>query len=321
MNIKYRVGLLSNNALPTALLRQIPHSCSIYRRTCSASPTADQHPPQRIAIQKTGTLRSRRCTQRMQLAATVTCTIPSTRTAPRSIASEVREGRLLYVQPRRSNSSVKPRLHHCGPMVKDGYELGYMAGGPGVALRVYEYEVCVSAQGDPARYCLLRVFAYRQILNHSTPSPPRADTSLTLGLRMSVNTLLQERRSFMELTRNVSNSSPCGGLNATVITPLRNGIPVAGLDWKAKAATAAPLVSQPSGSRCLEKGCVFPAAYEGRCLHHERQAREPIFFSSYQPSRVLVERGKFGLPDGEIDTSRSEDRQRLAALRQSFLES
>src|SRR5215472_11004480 len=42
--------------------------------------------------------------------------------------------------------------------------------------------------------------------------------------------------------------------------------------------------------RCMEKGCVFPAApgVEGRCLHHQRQRQEPVLYSSNQPSSALV---------------------------------
>lgn len=77
--------------------------------------------------------------------------------------------------------------------------------------------------------------------------------------------------------------------------------------------------------RCVEKGCVFPAApgVEGRCLHHQRQQQEPGLYSSHQPSSALVGRGKFGPPRAdEIDPSagkRGFDRRRLMAERERFL--
>jgi hypothetical protein len=76
--------------------------------------------------------------------------------------------------------------------------------------------------------------------------------------------------------------------------------------------------------RCSERGCVFPATDgEGRCLQHQRQWREPIFYSSHQPSSALLEQGKFGPVRteqvGGAGTGRTGDRRRLAAERQSFL--
>ena len=77
--------------------------------------------------------------------------------------------------------------------------------------------------------------------------------------------------------------------------------------------------------RCVEKGCVFPAApdLEGRCLHHGRQLREPGLYSSHQPSSALVGRGKFGPPRAEEFEpgagKRGLDRRRLMAERERFL--
>ncbi|GEM_PF-2358547 len=95
------------------------------------------------------------------------------------------------------------------------------------------------------------------------------------------------------------------------------------LRWKpsnpGEAEIAVPL---PSNPRCAERGCVFPAAPDtaGMCLHHYRQIQEPILFASHQPTRAVVERGRFGIPEHEVDTSRLRDRRRLAALREAFLE-
>jgi hypothetical protein len=74
--------------------------------------------------------------------------------------------------------------------------------------------------------------------------------------------------------------------------------------------------------RCSTKGCVFPAAAHGmgKCRHHELEEREPRHFFSCQPTQLVLDRARFGLPDEECDNSRSRDRRRLAALREQFLE-
>lgn len=83
-------------------------------------------------------------------------------------------------------------------------------------------------------------------------------------------------------------------------------------------------ISAPAGDnrRCGEKGCVFPAAQRtmGVCLHHHRQRREPAFYHSLQPTGLLMDAVKFGLPNTPRDRSRLEDRHRLAAIREQFLE-
>ena len=93
--------------------------------------------------------------------------------------------------------------------------------------------------------------------------------------------------------------------------------------WKpvSRAEILIPLVPAPDG-RCAEKGCVFPAAPkgQGKCLHHYRQVSEPMVFSSHQPTRVVLERGRLGAPEAEVDTSRNRDRRQLAAIREAFLE-
>ena len=80
---------------------------------------------------------------------------------------------------------------------------------------------------------------------------------------------------------------------------------------------------QPLG-RCREKGCVFPAVdSQGRCLQHQRQWCEPVFYSSHQPSSALIEQGRFG--DVRLDRFREPkaghayDRRRMAAEREEFL--
>ena len=76
--------------------------------------------------------------------------------------------------------------------------------------------------------------------------------------------------------------------------------------------------------RCSEKGCVFPAIAPdgGRCHQHDLECREPDLFGSQQPSMLLLDRAKFGLPDSEAQAreSRLNDRRRLARQRERFLE-
>lgn len=84
-----------------------------------------------------------------------------------------------------------------------------------------------------------------------------------------------------------------------------------------------PSAWRPLG-RCSEKGCVFPAIdAEGRCLQHQRQWREPVFYSSHQPSSALIEQGRFGPSKLEYLTdpkgSYGHDRRRLDAEREDFL--
>lgn len=100
--------------------------------------------------------------------------------------------------------------------------------------------------------------------------------------------------------------------------------PFAGvLTWRAASMRKPTVEPAPLRSpRCAERGCVFPAAPgpDGKCLHHLRQTREPILFSSYQPTRAVLDRGRFGVPGEEVDTSRNRDRRQLVAMREAFLE-
>jgi hypothetical protein len=82
---------------------------------------------------------------------------------------------------------------------------------------------------------------------------------------------------------------------------------------------------EAAAQRCSEKGCVFPAAGggTGKCRQHQRQYREPALFTSLQPSTLLLDRAKFGLPDSDSSeprVSRSSDRRRQTKLWQAFLE-
>jgi len=73
--------------------------------------------------------------------------------------------------------------------------------------------------------------------------------------------------------------------------------------------------------RCCQKACVFPAqpGCRGECAYHRRQSLEPACFQSLQPSFLLLDQAKFGLPDSEPDDARVRDRNRLAAERVRFM--
>jgi len=74
-------------------------------------------------------------------------------------------------------------------------------------------------------------------------------------------------------------------------------------------------------TRCRHKACVFPAQLgaHGECAYHRRQSAEPGCFQSLQPSSLLLDQAKFGLPDTEPDDGRVQDRNRLAAERVRYL--
>jgi len=73
--------------------------------------------------------------------------------------------------------------------------------------------------------------------------------------------------------------------------------------------------------RCSHKACVFPAHPDahGECAYHRRQAAEPGCFQSVQPSHLLLDQARFGLPDSEPEDGRVQDRNRLAAERVRFM--
>ena len=73
--------------------------------------------------------------------------------------------------------------------------------------------------------------------------------------------------------------------------------------------------------RCCERGCVFPAqpGGHGDCAYHRRQSLEPSCFQSQQPSFLLLDQARFGLPDSEPEDERVRDRHRLAAERVRFM--
>ncbi len=125
----------------------------------------------------------------------------------------------------------------------------------------------------------------------------------------------------MEFCQNVSKPFNLRGLPKTIANPAPETMLLPNLDprpWQD------PLPNRPAtaSGRCSERGCVFPAAgtATGRCRQHERQAREPILFSSHQPTRVVLESGRFDVPEADGESLRSRDRRRMAALREAFLE-
>jgi len=81
------------------------------------------------------------------------------------------------------------------------------------------------------------------------------------------------------------------------------------------------LPSKSARARCCYKGCVFPAQTAGRgeCAHHLLQWLEPDCFQSQQPSLLLLDQARFGLPDSEPDDERLRDRHRLAEQRVQFM--
>jgi hypothetical protein len=107
-----------------------------------------------------------------------------------------------------------------------------------------------------------------------------------------------------------------GGPRAGLSSP-SSGVRQTGL-W----STSLPAPGSAPGLRCSEKGCIFPATESGtgKCLLHDLEEREPALFLSCQPTMLLLDQAKFGLPDPEADYSRARDRRRLATLREEFLE-
>jgi len=101
---------------------------------------------------------------------------------------------------------------------------------------------------------------------------------------------------------------------------------VAGISPSLESRVSSPaepgvLGGGPFPPRCCQKACVFPAqpGCRGECAYHRRQSLEPGCFQSLQPSSLLLEQVKFGLPDSEPDDARVRDRNRLAAERMRFM--
>ena len=102
-----------------------------------------------------------------------------------------------------------------------------------------------------------------------------------------------------------------------------SGLPLTCARGPNPAASATPAPPAPGGAsgRCAVKGCIFPVARGGiQCLLHDLAEKEPKHFLSVQPSVLLLDQAKFGVPDSDYDDSRARDRRRLAALREKFRE-
>jgi hypothetical protein len=88
-------------------------------------------------------------------------------------------------------------------------------------------------------------------------------------------------------------------------------------------AEAAEFPQAPQNpGRCAERGCVFPAEenVRGLCLYHERQRLEPAFFSSWQPTWLLIHRSA-GVPGpAQPPFSRPSYRRRGAAHYLPFIQ-
>lgn len=75
-----------------------------------------------------------------------------------------------------------------------------------------------------------------------------------------------------------------------------------------------------SGTRCSEKGCVFPASAQGsgKCTYHLHQQEEPVFFRSHQPTGMLLDPVRM-MPSGKgEEASRKRDRRRMAEIWEQF---
>jgi hypothetical protein len=66
---------------------------------------------------------------------------------------------------------------------------------------------------------------------------------------------------------------------------------------------------------------VFPAHPDalGKCVYHILQRREPNLFESLQPTFLLLDRARFGIPETEPDDWRLKDRRRQMYERALFL--
>ncbi len=123
---------------------------------------------------------------------------------------------------------------------------------------------------------------------------------------------LPPRPSCIPVPETTSSDDVAGVLQFTTERSTRRNLP---------STPEFRLKREVADQRCSVKGCVFPAtSAEGTCVQHDRQRQEPSLFSSQQPSTLLLDRAKFGVPDSEPDNSRANDRRRLARIRENFLD-
>jgi hypothetical protein len=137
-----------------------------------------------------------------------------------------------------------------------------------------------------------------------------------------------EHHSVVRTSRAAATSLPSGPhpWAGHLRTPSSHVLPASpdpaptALRTRAARGMSIPLASE--FRRCSTKGCVFPAAVQGmgKCWLHQLEELEPRHFLSCQPTQLVLDQAKFGLPDEECDNSRVRDRRRLAALREQFLE-
>ena len=85
---------------------------------------------------------------------------------------------------------------------------------------------------------------------------------------------------------------------------------------------AAPTTVAPALAprRCRVRACIFPAlpGTGGHCLHHERERRDPSSFVSQQPIRMVMDRVKYDVVEGQDTDTRWIDRCRLAREKEEF---
>lgn len=164
------------------------------------------------------------------------------------------------------------------------------------------------------------------------PAPPRAvrDCSLIHEKESKLQQTVPRGEKSMGSTQALTSYANHETLPEVSLPVSSNPLPIQPAEsatWPKLWPQGAPLPQQlrhneAIAQKCSEKSCVFPASPDGsgRCRQHDRQSREPNLFSSFQPTRLVLDRAKFGLPEAEVDTSRVQDRRKLADMRQAFLE-
>lgn len=112
------------------------------------------------------------------------------------------------------------------------------------------------------------------------------------------------------------------GIPQETIGPMARNLPPSQGEGVRPSARAERIHPALDGSfpRCPVKGCIFPAAGSGGelCLIHDLAEKEPAHFLSVQPSTLCLDRAKYGIAEPGFDDSRSRDRRRLAAWRDSL---
>lgn len=133
------------------------------------------------------------------------------------------------------------------------------------------------------------------------------------------------RRTSQPLATGESTSGPPGPtMQGRQESPLPTSNSQATAPGQLNPRPTERVASLPVTPQCDEKGCVFPASGPGgrKCLVHDREKNEPEHFESFQPTVLLLDRAKYGLPDPETepDDYRARDRHRQASEREAFFE-